>query len=573
MADRKTDRKSRDEGTFRVVPIEKDARMGEEIDGETYYRNRGDVVIQEAEVLEEKPLSQDGDGTLFRKSSDVQQAAYQIEHASQELEPEAPEVQDVLPDDEATRSVRRKKRKAFWDGAFKGPWYRSIWLYCGVGILLIVGISLFYGLTLRNYRMQADHLANRVQEISIQVDTGSGQQKATLDDEIDFYMDLSHEVRGQNDAFEQLNRQYWWLFGKRTQEDVGLAQLNAEMEQITPLLTDLDVFMQQVSQVVDQVLGTPSKPGHLLQALDLSTAQDLLQEDQKMIQNALRLCDGLEELPDSFVKGKENLEEQLRTLEQDVTVLQEYLQELSGLSGQVSTFCAAAQDFYNRPFADKLGTDLQAQYNVIVRSDAIQTSISQINEQSKYASLHRPYGISDFPLDEAGKRILQEEGVVQTARSIVLAVRQDDEKLAASDPSVQLCQTMIASNNAYQEQLRQLKLPDAYSSGVGTYLEALQVRGQYLEQYSSYAQALAQADAQVAKKEELQQQQDLLEDEIAQALQNADMAAVVEKTKTLESIMEQIEAAQEAYDDAVADAQPLLQEANKLHSRYMQLAG
>ena len=67
--------KSADDANFRVVPIEKDAAVGDEVDGEMYYRSRGDVVIQDVEIVSETPLSDAAEGKVFAKSSDVQHAA------------------------------------------------------------------------------------------------------------------------------------------------------------------------------------------------------------------------------------------------------------------------------------------------------------------------------------------------------------------------------------------------------------------------------------------------------------------------------------------------------------------
>lgn len=574
--------KSADDANFRVVPIEKDAAVGDEVDGEMYYRSRGDVVIQDAEIVSETPLSDAAEGKVFAKSSDVQHAAYQVENPPAEYETyedydgEAP--QEYAADEDAEDDAPKKGRKSRKNRRSPSRpqkirrWYQSLWLYGSLAAVVLIVLGALYFVSDSDYRAETAKIAERAAAIGEQLDTGSGKPGATIEDELDYYNDLLRDAQKQNDALGELNRRYWWILARDDENDAGLAALNEKTETLKPLLSNLGVFMQQVGEVVSQVLGTDEKPGHLLSALELSSAQDTLQKDRELISNALSLCAELEDLPEPFVKGRDNLEEKLRSLDDDTALLQEYLRELSGVQPQADLFCSAARDFYNRTFTDNLANDLQAEYNVIVRSDNVQEQIVAINEQSRYAGLHRPYGIEDMSLDEAGRQILSEEGAVSTARTILLTVRGEDEALAQNTPDAAQCSTFLSNNASYIQQLGELAMPDRYAAGMQKYLEALNVRTEYLNAYLAYAKAYEQVGAHASAIETLKNQRDALKGEIADALASGDMQTFRRKTDELNDVLDKIDDEREAYDAANAAAQPLLQEANRLHSRYSELA-
>ena len=201
----------------------------------------------------------------------------------------------------------------------------------------------------------------------------------------------------------------------------------------------------------------------------------------------------------------------------------------------------------------------------------MQEQIVAINEQSRYAGLHRPYGIEDMSLDEAGRQILSEEGAVSTARTILLTVRGEDEALAQNTPDAAQCSTFLSNNASYIQQLGELAMPDRYAAGMQKYLEALNVRTEYLNAYLAYAKAYEQVSAHAAAIETLKNQRDALKGEIADALASGDMQTFRRKTDELNDVLDKIDDEREAYDAANAAAQPLLQEANRLHSRYSEL--
>ena len=74
------------EERFRVVPIARDERIAQDIDGAQHYRQRSDTVIQEVEIVAETPFESEAGSTVIPKSDDVQQADYQVENPPQEEE-------------------------------------------------------------------------------------------------------------------------------------------------------------------------------------------------------------------------------------------------------------------------------------------------------------------------------------------------------------------------------------------------------------------------------------------------------------------------------------------------------
>ena len=175
-------------------------------------------------------------------------------------------------------------------------------------------------------------------------------------------------------------------------------------------------------------------------------------------------------------------------------------------------------------------------------------------------------------LDEAGRQILSEEGAVSTARTILLTVRGEDEALAQNTPDAAQCSTFLSNNASYIQQLGELAMPDRYAAGMQKYLEALNVRTEYLNAYLAYAKAYEQVGAHASAIETLKNQRDALKGEIADALASGDMQTFRRKTDELNDVLDKIDDEREAYDAANAAAQPLLQEANRLHSRYSELA-
>ena len=77
MADKREER-------FRVVPIARDERIGQDIDGDQYYRQRGDTVVDEVEIVSETPFQSETGSTVIPKSDDVQQVDYQVENPPME---------------------------------------------------------------------------------------------------------------------------------------------------------------------------------------------------------------------------------------------------------------------------------------------------------------------------------------------------------------------------------------------------------------------------------------------------------------------------------------------------------
>ncbi len=571
MADKREER-------FRVVPIARDERIGQDIDGDQYYRQRGDTVVDEVEIVSETPFQSEAGSTVIPKSDDVQQVDYQVENPPMEEEVyyDEPEGYDDGEDygsydyEDFEEEPARKSRRAASHPAGK-PWYKKAWLYILLsGVLLVFG-ALFYIRGSQTYSAQLAVIEKNVAEITAQMAQGEQMQGATLDDQINFYNDQCRLARTENSNFVALNRSYWWFLGKADAEDIGLADLNAQVENLTPLLNNLGVFMEQVEQVISQVKGTPENPGHLLMSLDLAKANDILENDRTMIANALTMCDGLENLPEAFRRGKENLQSDLEALDAEVVLMQTYITALKPIESEVSTFCAAARDFYARPFTGNFIEDLQAQYSVIARSDTIQTSIQSINGQSRFSTLSHYYGISDFALDEAGTRMLAEEGVVQTARNIVLTVRSQDEALAADTDDRSLCAEAIESNAGYIEELKALALPEGYHEGRDRYIEALEARALYLDAHLKYVDALGDVKKFQSELDTLKKRRQALTDEISEALKNNDMRTFRAKTAELEEVLDDIEDTQAEYNRANAAVQPLLQEENRLFDSYQAL--
>ncbi|MBP3371992.1 MAG: hypothetical protein J6L88_05635 [Clostridia bacterium] len=567
MADKREER-------FRVVPIARDERIAQDIDGDQYYKQRGDTVVDEVEIVSETPFETAAGSTVIPKSDDVQQADYQVENppVEEEVYYDEPEVYDEADDygnydgGDFEEEAPKRRRAASHPG--KKPFFKRAWVYIVLVLVLAAAGSVFYWKTGQTYASQLAVIQRQVADITEQMDLGDRTQGATLDDQIAFYTEQCDQARKQNSAFEQLNRSHWWLFSRADAQDIGLAQLNDRVEELTPLLNNLGVFMEQVEQVVMQVKGTPQNPGHLLVSLELTRAHEILQNDRNMIANALSMCDELENLPEAFQRGKENLQRELEVLDTQVVLMQDYITAILPIEAEVSTFCAAARDFYARTFTDNFADDLQAHYSVIARSDTIQENINKINGQPRFASLPHYYGISDFALDEAGTRILEEEGVVQTARNIVLSVRSQDEKIASAPADYDLCAKEIESNAGYIEQLRQLALPQEYKTGSERYIEALEARADYLDAHLEYADALGDVNACKAELDAAQKRRQSLSEEIAQALKDHDMDAFRQKSDELEDVLDEIEDKQDAYNRANAAVQPLLQEENRLFDAY-----
>ena len=172
MADRKQER-------FRVVPIERDARIAQDIDGEQYYRQRGDTVISEVEIVSEVPFESEAGSTVIPKSDDVQQADYQVENPPQEEEEiyDAPDGYEDASDYDAydygnyddyehyeEEPVRRSKRAASRPAA--KPWYKKIWLYLLLaGVMLVTG-GILYLRGSKNYAAELAQIEKQVTEIT-----------------------------------------------------------------------------------------------------------------------------------------------------------------------------------------------------------------------------------------------------------------------------------------------------------------------------------------------------------------------------------------------------------------------
>ena len=150
-------------------------------------------------------------------------------------------------------------------------------------------------------------------------------------------------------------------------------------------------------------------------------------------------------------------------------------------------------------------------------------------------------------------------------------MRGEDEALAQNTPDAAQCSTFLSNNASYIQQLGELAMPDRYAAGMQKYLEALNVRTEYLNAYLAYAKAYEQVSAHAAAIETLKNQRDALKGEIADALASGDMQTFRRKTDELNDVLDKIDDEREAYDAANAAAQPLLQEANRLHSRYSEL--
>jgi len=571
MADKREER-------FRVVPIARDERIAQDIDGDQYYRQRGDTVVDEVEIVSETPFQSDAGSTVIPKSDDVQQADYQVENPPMEEEVyyDAPESYEdesyAYEQDYASQQEepKRKSRRAASHPASK-PWYKKAWLYILLSCVVLVFGAVLYIRTDQEYSVKLAQIEKQVAEITMQMAQGDQTQGATLDDQIDFYNEQCRFAREQNAAFETLNREYWWIIGRSEASDIGLADLNTQVENLTPLLNNLGVFMEQVEQVVAQVKGTPEKPGHLLSALDLAQANDILENDRNMIANALLMCDELENLPEAFRRGKENLKNDLLELDAEVVLMQTYITALKPIETDVQLFCTAARDFYDRSFTNNFSEDLQAQYSVISRSDTIQANIQSINGQERFSSLTHYYGISDFELDEAGMRMLEEEGVVQTARNIVLHVRSQDGSIASDPDDRSLCAEELKNNAGYIEELEALALPDGYGTGLARYIDALEARAQYLDAHIDYLDALKDVKKLESELDALKKRRAALTDEITEALKENDMPTFREKTTELDKVMEDIADKQEEYNRANANVQPLLKEENRLYDNYQAL--
>ena len=578
------------------VPIERDeASAAPQISGEEYYRERGEQDrIQDVEILEEtslhdieEALSEDEMLEQFEEefreslgedSGESDHEEYEEFDLSdedgqeetgdgKELNLDGLDIKEADSIEEAVEAIRKKDRFAF------RKWYQKWWIYAIVaGVLFLAGIC-FYWVSRAEYNEKMDGIADDVARITSQLHNGSQDEENTLEEELAFYTDLTHQAQDEEKLYQQTNRTYWWSVPQRSRDAVGLVTLQETMNELGPMLNNLSVFMEQVSQVKREVEGTQQEPGHLRRALNLEESDGILAQDQSMIASTLEMCDGLADLPEAFTAGRENLREELTELDSKVALTREYLIEIRKQAPEVELFCASARDFYQRDFTGHFAEDLNMAYSVLERVDIIQEEIGKINQQEKFKPILHFYGISDFALDDAGTRMLADRGMLDAARTEVQSIQEENADLLANPTDGGKFETALDANQGHYDTLQQLETPKEMEEGKVMYLNGLDVREHYLRAQLEYIAALDTQNAELDKLDELREQNNRLKEEISLAARSGDIETIIQKSQEAKDVEAKIAAQREVCKTAEENVAPKREQANTLYQQYVSLSG
>lgn len=578
------------------VPIERDeASAAPQISGEEYYRERGEQDrIQDVEILEEtslrdieealsedemleqfeaefqESLGEDPDGADYEEYEefDLSDEAGQEEAGDEkELNLDGLDIKEADSIEEAVEAIRKKDRFAF------RKWYQKWWIYAIVAGVLFLAGACFYWVSRAEYNEKMDGIADDVARITSQLQNGSQDEENTLEEELAFYTDLTHQAQDEEKLYQQTNRTYWWSVPQRSREAVGLVTLQETMNELGPMLNNLSVFMEQVSQVKREVEGTQQEPGHLRRALNLEESDGILAQDQSMIASTLEMCDGLADLPEAFTAGRENLREELMELDSKVALTREYLGQVRNQAPEVELFCASARDFYQRDFTGHFAEDLNMAYSVLERVDIIQEEIGKINQQEKFKPILRFYGISDFALDDAGTRMLADRGMLDAARTEVQSIQEENADLLANPTDGGKFETALDANQGHYDTLQQLETPKEMEEGKVMYLNGLDVREHYLRAQLEYIAALDTQNAELDKLDELREQNNRLKEEISLAARSGDIETIIQKSQEAKDVEAKIAAQREVCKTAEENVAPKREQANTLYQQYVSLSG
>ena len=439
--------------------------------------------------------------------------------------------------------------------------------------VIFIASASFYLVSRAEYNEKMDAVADEVAMITAEFQNGSGETENTLEEELNFYTNLTHQAQELDKTYQQINRTYWWSKPSRSREAVGLVTLQETMNELSPMLSNLSVFMEQVTQVKNEVEGTEKAPGHLKRSLVLSESDGILEQDQSMIASTLEMCDALSDLPEAFTAGRENLREELIGLDAKIALTREYLIEVRKQEPEVEMYCSAARDFYQRDFTGHFAEDLNTAYNVLQRVDQIQQNIGAVNENAKYKTIQHYYGISDFALDDAGIRMLEDRGMLEAARTEVQSVADEDAALQQNPTDGGLVQEMLDNNHAHYENLQQIATPKEMETGKVTYLNGLDVREHYLRAQLEYIAVLEVQNNELDKLDSLRAQYNSLREEVQEAGRKGDIETMFAKAAQMKDLEEDIADQRAVCEKAAADVTPKKEQASSLYQQYIGLTG